>query len=57
MTLAEQIYEEAKTMPELKQQEVLEFLLFVKQRERKALKQEMDDIIQENLEALRVLAQ
>lgn len=57
MTLAEQIYEEAKTLPELKQQEVLEFLLLIKQRERKALAQEMDELIQENLEALRVLAQ
>lgn len=57
MTLAQQIFEEAKTMPEVKQRQVLEFMLFVKQREQQSIDTEMDEVIQENLEALKVLAQ
>lgn len=57
MTLAQQIFEEAKTMPEVKQRQVLEFMLFVKQREQQSIETEMDEVIQENLEALKVLAQ
>ncbi len=57
MTLVEQIFEEAKTLPEARQREVLDYLLFVKQREQQAVEQEMDALIQENMEALRVLAQ
>ncbi len=45
MTLVEQISEEAKTLPE------------ARQREQKAIEQEMDEIIQENMEALQSLAE
>ncbi len=57
MTLVEQIFEEAKTLPEARQREVLDYLLFVKQREQQAVEQDMDALIQENMEAFRVLAQ
>ncbi len=57
MTLAQRIYEEAKTMPETQQQQVLNFMLSVKQQEQKTIEREMDEVIQENLEALKVLAQ
>ena len=57
MTLAQRIYEEVQALPEVKQQQVLDFMLFVKQRDQQIIEQEMDNIIQENLEALKVLAQ
>ncbi len=57
MTLAQRIYEEAKTMPETQQHQVLDFMLSVKQQEQKTIEREMDEVIQENLEALKVLAQ
>lgn len=57
MTLAQRIFEEAQAMPEAKQQQVLEFMLFVKQRDQQLVEMEMDKIIQENIEALKVLAQ
>mgnify|MGYP000091317950 FL=1 len=57
MTLAEQIYEEAKNMPEIEQRQILDFLLFLKQRDQQVLEREIDELIAENMEALKVLAQ
>lgn len=57
MTLAEQIYEEAKNMPEIEQRQILDFLLFLQQRDQQVLEREMDELIAENMEALKVLAQ
>lgn len=56
MTLVERITEEARTMPALAQQQVLDFALFLKQKEQKALEADMDAIIAENLPAMKELA-
>ena len=56
MTLVERITEEMRTMPALAQQQVLDFALFLKQKEQKALEADMDAIIAENLPAMKELA-
>ena len=56
MTLVERIAEETRTMPAQAQQHVLDFALFLKQKERQALEADMDAIITENLPALKELA-
>lgn len=56
MTLVERITEEARTMPALAQQQILDFALFLKQKEQKALEADMDAIIAENLPAMKELA-
>lgn len=56
MTLVERIVEETRTMPAAKQQQVLDFALFLKQREQQALEADMDAIIAENLDAFKELA-
>lgn len=56
MTLVERIAEETRTMPAQAQQQVLDFALFLKQKERLALEADMDAIITENLPALKELA-
>ncbi len=56
MTLIERIAEETRSMPEQVQRQVLDFALFLKQREQKALETDMDNVIDENLEALKELA-
>ena len=44
-------------MPEIEQRQILDFLLFLKQRDQQVLEREMDELIAENMEALKVLAQ
>ena len=56
MTLAERIAEETRTMPAQAQQQVLDFALFLKQREQKALEADMDAIISDNMPAFKELA-
>ncbi len=56
MTLAERIAEEARTMSVQTQQQVLDFVQFLKQREQRMLEDDMDAIIEENLPAWKELA-
>lgn len=57
MTLVERITEETRNMPEQAQQQVLDFALFLKQKEQKQLEADMDVVIEENLIAMKELAQ
>lgn len=57
MTLVERITEETRNMPEQAQQQVLDFALFLKQKEQKKLEADMDAVIEENLIAMKELAQ
>ena len=54
MSIPERILEEARDLPE--QQQLLDFALFLKMREDRALDSMMDDIISENLPAFEELA-
>ncbi|MBQ7305764.1 MAG: DUF2281 domain-containing protein [Clostridia bacterium] len=56
MTLAERIAEETRTMPEQAQQQVLDFALFLKQKEENAVMQDIQSIVTENLAAWKELA-
>ena len=56
MSLSERIFEEAKRLPESVQQQVLDFTLFLKAKERQQLSDDMDAVIAENLPALKELA-
>lgn len=56
MTLVERIAEETRSMPAQAQQQVLDFALFLKQKEQRALEEDMDAVITENLTALKELA-
>ncbi|MBQ8312459.1 MAG: DUF2281 domain-containing protein [Clostridia bacterium] len=56
MTLAERIAEETRTMPEQAQQQVLDFALFLKQKEENAVRQDIQSIVTENLAAWKELA-
>ena len=56
MTLAERIAEETRTMPEQAQQQVLDFALFLKQKEENAVMQDIQSIFTENLAAWKELA-
>ena len=56
MTLVERIAEETRTMPVHTQQQVLDFVQFLKQREQRRLEEDMDAIIEENLPAWKELA-
>lgn len=56
MTLVERITEETRNMPEQAQQQVLDFALFLKQKEQKQLEADMDAVIAENLIAMKELA-
>ena len=56
MTYAEKIFEEAQTLPEPEQQQVLDFALFLKQKQQRQLEARMDALIDENLEAFKELA-
>ena len=56
MTLVERIAEETRTMPVHTQQQVLDFVQFLKQRELRQLEDDMDAIIEENLPAWKELA-
>ena len=56
MTLVERITEEARTLLPQTQQQVLDFVAFLKMKEQKALEADMDAIIAENLSAWKELA-
>ena len=56
MDLAQRIFEQTRNLPEAMQQEVLDFALFLKQKERRVLDDAMDQVITDNLEALKALA-
>lgn len=56
LTLNERITEALRGMPEQAQRQVLDFTLFLKQREQKALAADVDALIDENLDALTELA-
>ena len=56
MTLVELITEEARTLPIHTQQQVLDFMHFLKQKEQRQLIAEVDALIEENLPALKELA-
>lgn len=56
MTLVERITEEARSLPVRTQQQVLDFVQFLKQREPQQFVNEIDDLIAENLPALKELA-
>lgn len=56
MTLVEKIAFEAGTLSAQTQQQVLDFVSFLKQKEQKALEADMDAIINENLPAWKELA-
>ena len=56
MTLAERIAEETRTMPEQAQQQVLDFALFLKQKEENAVMQDIQSIVTENIAAWKELA-
>lgn len=56
MTLVEKIAFEAGTLQPQTQQQILDFVVFLKQREQMALEADMDAIIAENLPAWKELA-
>jgi len=56
MTLVERITEEARTLPVHTQQQVLDFMQFLKQKEQQQFTAEVDALIAENITALRELA-
>lgn len=56
MTLVERITEETRTLPVQTQQQVLDFVSFLKQKEQKALEADMDAIVSANLPAWKELA-
>ena len=56
MTLVEKIAFEAGTLQPQTQQQVLDFVAFLKQKEQQALEADMDAIIAENLPAWKDLA-
>lgn len=56
MSLAERIFEDIKSLPEDKQVEVMEYIEFVKYREKREKEKLMDSFIDDNLEALKELA-
>ena len=56
MSLIDRITEEARSTSEQVQQQVLDFTLFLKQKEQRKLDEDIDKIIMENLEAFKELA-
>lgn len=56
MTLVERIAEEASTLQPQTQQQVLDFVAFLKMKEQKELEADMDAVIAENLPAWKELA-
>ena len=56
MSIAERIFEQAMTLPEDMQKQILDFALFLKHKERLQLDAAMDHIITEDMEALEELA-
>ncbi|MCT4646117.1 MAG: hypothetical protein N4A74_14110 [Carboxylicivirga sp.] len=56
MTLSERLLKEFETLNENHQSEVIDFVEFLKAREEKKIENMMDDIINDNMEALKELA-
>lgn len=56
MTLVERITEEARALPVHTQQQVLDFVQFLKLKEQKQFIENVDALIEENLPALKELA-
>ncbi|MEA4960260.1 DUF2281 domain-containing protein [Lutispora sp.] len=56
MRLAEKLVQEFEKLPEEKKKEVIDFVEFLKQKDKKDKQALMDGIIDENAEALRELA-
>lgn len=56
MTLVERITEEARTLQPQTQQQVLDFVAFLKAKEQRALETDMDAIVSDNLPAWKELA-
>lgn len=56
MRLAEKLVQEFEKLPEDKKKEVIDFVEFLKQKDRKDKQALMDSIIDENAEALKALA-
>ncbi|KRQ87106.1 hypothetical protein ABG79_00904 [Caloramator mitchellensis] len=56
MNLAEKIFDDIRTLPEKAQAEVIEYIEFLKYREKKQREKLMDQFIDENFEALKELA-
>ena len=56
MRLAEKLVQEFEKLPEDKKKEVIDFVEFLKQKDRKDKQALMDSIIDENAEALKELA-
>ena len=56
MTLAEKLLQDFQELPEEKKQQVIDFVEFLKSKQKKELETMMDDIIDTNKEALLELA-
>jgi hypothetical protein len=56
MTLAEKLVQEFEKLTEDKKKEVLDFVEFLKSKERRKMENFMDNIIDDNIEALKELA-
>jgi formate dehydrogenase maturation protein FdhE len=56
MTLAEKLIKEFEKLPEEKKIQVIDFVEFLKDKEKKNLETLMDNVIEDNLEALKELA-
>jgi len=56
MTLSERLLKEFETLNENHKSEVIDFVEFLKMREEKRVENLMDDIIDNNIEALKELA-
>lgn len=56
MTLVERITEEARSLQPQTQQQVLDFVAFLKMKERKALEADMDAVVADYLPAWKELA-
>lgn len=56
MSLAEKIYEEVRKLPESKQAEIIDYIEYVKSKEKRDHLKVAEDFIKDNLEALKALA-
>jgi hypothetical protein len=56
MSLSERLLKEFQELPDEKKMEVIDFVQFLKMKEKNNLHKMMDDIINENTESLRELA-
>ena len=56
MTLVERIAQEAQTMPEEVQQQVLDFTLFLKEKQKKEFSEKVNRLIDDNFQAFTELA-